>query len=367
MTPSVLILGGGLSGLCTAYQLHKQAIPFLLLEARPRLGGRILVTEDSELDLGPSWFWPGQNQIARLIKELNLQETVYPQLSDGLSVMEYADGTLQKSLGGASMAGSNRLDGGMKRLTDSLASTLPSECIRRSTVVQHIAQTPTGITVTAMQDGEETLLQARHLILALPPRIVAESIHFQPGLPSKDAQLLTQIPTWMAGQAKFVAEYADAFWQAQGLSGDGFSQLGPLTEIHDASSREADTHALFGFIAVPPDQRQAKEELIKQAAVQQLTRLFGEAASRPTALHLKDWAFDRFTATPLDRSAAVPRGHGRPRLSSEWENRLIWAGTETAGLTDHSNGYLEGAVESGNRAAALVGKLLSADSTRTER
>lgn len=353
----IIIVGGGLSGLCTAYRLHQSALPFLLLEARDRLGGRILATESSELDLGPSWFWPGQRQIALLLEELGLQDSIYPQASEGLSVMEYGDGSLQKSLGGASMAGSNRLEGGMKRLIDTLASTLPADSLQTSSVVQHIEQTSDGIRVTVGHSGTQSSVLSSHLVLALPPRVVGQSISFQPGLPSKDRQLLTRIPTWMAGQAKLVVEYDTPFWQTQGLSGDGFSQLGPLGEIHDASPRDGGTHALFGFVGIPPEQRQGQEEALKQAAVEQLTRLFGDAAGQPVAVHLKDWAFDERTSTAHDRSTDIPRGHGRPTLSTEWDNRVIWAGTETAGLTDHSNGYLEGAVEAGNRAAALLVKL----------
>ncbi len=358
MPASVVIVGGGLSGICAAYQLNKHDIPFQLLEARDRLGGRILSTPTGALDLGPSWFWPGQHQIANLIDELSLQKSVYPQTSEGLSIMEYGDGSLQRSLGGASMAGSNRLDGGMLGLIDALVNVLPADCLHTESVVQNISQTPEGVRIRFLQTGVEQNMHAHHLILALPPRVVSQSINFEPGLPSKDRQLLSQIPTWMAGQAKLLAEYTEPFWQSQGLSGDGFSQLGPLGEIHDASPRVGGRHALFGFFSIPPPQRHGQENALKQVAVQQLNRMFGEPAGRPTAVHLKDWAFDERTATALDRDPAIPRGHGRPTLSSEWEDRLIWAGTETAGLTDHSNGYLEGAVESGNRAAALVRKHL---------
>ncbi|ASJ76809.1 flavin monoamine oxidase family protein [Granulosicoccus antarcticus] len=359
MKPVVLIVGGGLSGLCAAYRLTLQGIPFRLLEARDRLGGRIHSAPTGALDLGPSWFWPGQRQIASLIAELGLEQSIYPQVSEGLSIMEYGDGSLQKSLGGASMAGSNRIDGGMKQLIDSLVSVLPGDSLQINSNVQHLVQTPEGVTVRVKQSGIEQEMQAAHLILALPPRVVADSITFEPGLPSKDRQLLAKIPTWMAAQAKFVAEYSEPFWQEQGLSGDGFSQLGPLTEIHDASPRTGGNSALFGFVGIPAEQRPGQEQALKQAGVAQLARMFGEAASQPIAVHLKDWAFDAQTATALDRDPVVPRSHGRPTLMSEWDNRLIWAGSETAGLTDHSNGYLEGAVESGNRAAALIIKLMS--------
>ncbi|MGQ7846477.1 flavin monoamine oxidase family protein [Granulosicoccus sp. 3-233] len=352
-----IIVGGGLSGLCAAFRLQQLGISYRLLEARDRLGGRILTTDDSHIDLGPSWFWPGQRQIAELISELGLQDGIYPQASDGLSVMEYADGTLQKSHGGASMAGSNRLEGGMQRLITALADTLPAERIKTSSQVRHIEQTRDGITLRVEQAGEDIQLSGRLVILALPPRVAANTIHFQPGLPSKDGQVLERIPTWMAAQCKIIAEYDAAFWLADGLSGDGFSQLGPLGEVHDASPRHGDTHALFGFVAVPPAQRQGQDDALKQAAIEQLVRMFGEAASTPVAVHLQDWAFDGLTATALDRSMQIPHGHARPTLSSEWNKRVLWAGTETAGLTDHSNGYLEGAVEAGNRAATLVATL----------
>lgn len=51
-----LIIGAGLAGLTAAYELHKAGKPFLLLEARDRIGGRILTSRvegDGPLELGP--------------------------------------------------------------------------------------------------------------------------------------------------------------------------------------------------------------------------------------------------------------------------------------------------------------------------
>ncbi|MGH7077201.1 MAG: FAD-dependent oxidoreductase, partial [Acetobacteraceae bacterium] len=68
MRPLVLIIGGGLSGLTAARCLHRAGISFQLLEARSRLGGRILSADASGgvsadgFDLGPSWFWPEYSQ-----------------------------------------------------------------------------------------------------------------------------------------------------------------------------------------------------------------------------------------------------------------------------------------------------------------
>ena len=75
MKTEIAIVGGGLAGLSLAARLQNAKVDFLLFEARPRLGGRIavLTTPTGAVDLGPSWFWPGQPRIANLIEVLGLQ------------------------------------------------------------------------------------------------------------------------------------------------------------------------------------------------------------------------------------------------------------------------------------------------------
>lgn len=123
----VVVIGGGLSGSCVAYRLAANGTPFQLYEARSRLGGRVKsvgmshtgTTEtgfDDAIDLGPSWFWPGQQQIAALIKELDLESSAYEQSSNGDSIVELADGTQQTSRGSAALAGTEPASKLVKRL-----------------------------------------------------------------------------------------------------------------------------------------------------------------------------------------------------------------------------------------------------------
>ena len=81
MEAGVIIIGGGVSGLRIARTLHERGTDFLLIEARERIGGRVLsVHEDRDgydasvpaFDLGPAWFWPGQTRMAKLVKDLDL-------------------------------------------------------------------------------------------------------------------------------------------------------------------------------------------------------------------------------------------------------------------------------------------------------
>ena len=97
MRTRVLIVGGGLSGLHCAYELAREGIDFILIEARERLGGRILsVGVDGEFsdgtqtgfDLGPAWFWPGQTRMEQLVRDLDLVDAVFTQYGTGDSLYE---------------------------------------------------------------------------------------------------------------------------------------------------------------------------------------------------------------------------------------------------------------------------------------
>jgi monoamine oxidase len=112
---------------------------------------------------------------------------------------------------------------------------------------------------------------------------------------------LSQQQTWMSAQAKFVAVYTQAFWREQGLAGQAFSQVGPMIEIHDASSTQDEGHALFGFVGLPWAQRkQMSKAQLKEQCLAQLVQIFGQAAGEPDVCYLRDWATQPWVATEQD-------------------------------------------------------------------
>jgi monoamine oxidase len=207
-------------------------------------------------------------------------------------------------------------------------------------------------------DHQEYRILARQVIAALPPRLLAH-VSFTPAIESTTMQRWHQTATWMAPHAKFMALYDRPFWREAGLSGTAQSMVGPLVEIHDATTVSGKA-ALLGFIGISADQRSSVGEVsLVKACVDQLVKLYGPHARGPHAALLKDWAADSYTATAEDRVAS-----GHPRASQElwvtgdWQDRLSLGGSETSEIEP---GYLAGAVRAAQRSVSETIRRLEID------
>lgn len=359
MNTDVLVVGAGLSGLYTAHLLKMQNINVTVVEARNRPGGRVLSETPladipAGVDMGPSWFWPWQSRMLALINKMGLDPQVYEQHSQGTSVAEYRTGKLVQQQGTASMAGSLRLSGGLQALIHSLTDGIGIEHIHYDNRVVHIEHGDDYILASTANIGDGNTIHASQIVLAAPPRILANSISYSPALETTEQRLMENTPTWMAGQAKFVAVYETPFWREKGLSGDGISEIGPLGEIHDASASLGAPYALFGFVGLPAPARINRDKELIQAAIEQLSRMFGTGQEKPTQVYYKDWASDELTATDADRNG--PRSHVHQTVSTKalWDDRLYWAGSESASVSAGDNGYLEGALAAAERVVKQI-------------
>lgn len=357
MQRDVAIIGGGLSGLSLAYQLEREGIDYVLLEARDRLGGRILSessdknpTSDERYDLGPAWIWPGQPRIAALIREFDL--TVFEQYSKGKLVYQEADGKVRRDLNFCTMAGSLRIANGVASLIDALWTRIDEDRILLSHAVTHVSRDKDGFAIVAKGPKEDLTINARCVVHAVPPSIVARSISFDPPLSRGVLNTLEAMPTWMAGQAKLIAIYEKPFWREMGLSGDGISRSGPLMEIHDASPHGAKTGALFGFVSMPSGSQARERSTLINNAIPQLEAMFGAQASNPVDVLFKDWANDCFTASNDDKASVQHPLYGRSTVLAQLANKgLIFSSAE---IGTQFGGLLEGALEAVEGSILLI-------------
>jgi len=332
---NVIIIGAGLSGIYAATLLQKHC-RVTLLEARDRIGGRILTVDG--FDMGPSWVWPHQHAILRLLHQNRIP--LFSQYTDGLSFYD-TPGSLEYFTPPPS-APSGRIQGGMATLVEGLAAQLhPGTVILNSAVVA-IEETAGHLSVST----EKRSYRADLVLNTLPPRLAVQSIAYRPELDSTLQQKLASIPTWMGYAAKCTVEFEEPFWRKRGLSGAGFSPVGPLGEIHDACTQNR--AALFGFFhSKAPDKS-------PDAVRAQMRRLFGEDAEKIVNIHITDWTKERFTSVDADRSALAAHpdyGHS----ADAFDGRVHFMGTESS---DTDGGYLEGAVISAEIAVEKVLEVL---------
>ncbi|WP_028479775.1 FAD-dependent oxidoreductase [Nocardia sp. CNY236] len=254
----------------------------------------------------------------------------------------HSGGGIDSMISTSGGAQQDRVAGGTQRLSIAMAEDM-GEHIVLGAAVSEIEWSDNGVRVRA---GKRQW-RARHAIVAVPPPLVA-GIRFAPDLPAERAQLLQRLP--MGWTIKVNVVYDEPFWRTQGLSGQANSVRRALGTVFDASPPDTDPAVLVGFLEATHAQTAARlaPKQRRDVVLDDLAAYFGPKARNPVEYIEQDWAAETYTrgcygafATPstLTRFGSELRRPTGP---------LHWAGTETA---TRWAGYIDGAVESGQRAA----------------
>jgi monoamine oxidase len=209
-----------------------------------------------------------------------------------------------------------------------------------------------GSVVVRSDAGEH---RAARVIVAIPPAL-AGRIDYDPPMPGARDQLTQRMP--LGSVVKCVAIYDRPFWREKGLSGEAITDEGAVKLVFDDSPEDGSHGALLGFM-LGADARSwgdRSDAERREAALGSFARLFGPEAARPAEYIDKSWASEVWSrgcfAGVLPPGALTTLG----TALREPVGPIHWAGTETATVW---NGYMEGAVESGERAAHEVIEALS--------
>lgn len=346
----VAIIGAGLCGLALARMLTAQGLGVQVIEARHRLGGRVLTAHcestGQALDLGPAWFWPEtEPRMATLLRELGLTRQPQHDPGDALWLTDPNREPERRVEPDGIHAGAHRIVGGATRLIDALAARLPDGSVQRGVAVRALRDR--GAFIELLPTAGHPI-RARRVVLALPPRLVHEKLQFDPPLPVAVWNALAATPTWMAAQAKAVTTFKRPFWRTAGHSGNAFVRHSQavLGEVFDVSEGEAG--ALGGFFALDAAQRENFRRGMPMLIDSQLTQLYGPEAQDGHQF-MQDWAEEPWTCSITDCTSRPEPPQANPLLRQpQWTGRVFLGGTETAG---HGAGHMEGALESADRIA----------------
>ena len=240
-------------------------------------------------------------------------------------------------------AQADRIRGGSVRIAERMAETLGDRVVlghpvRRLEHDEHAVR---------VHSTDGSTVDADRVIVTLPPTL-AGRLEYAPALPSWRDQLTQRLP---AGSViKLYLVYDEPFWRADGLTGQAASDVGPVKVTFDNSPPEGRPGVLMGFMEAGDGRRWAHRSLAERrgAAIDCAVRYFGPKAGVPVEYLERDWM-----AEPYSRGCYG--AHFTPGVWTAFGpalrepiGRLHWAGAECSAVW---NGYMEGAVRSGEQAA----------------
>jgi monoamine oxidase len=258
---------------------------------------------------------------------------------------ERTPGTFERNFSTRNGGQQDRIDGGTQQIAQRLAQGLGRRVVRGAPVRRIVAGAGYVDVIS-----DHYVNRARRVVVALPPAL-AGRIQYEPAMPALRDGLTQRMPQ---GQlVKVQAVYERPFWRADGLNGTSISDIGPCNITFDSSPRSGTPGVLLGFVG--GDEARSFGRLTAQerraAALASFARSFGPRALEAVDYLEADWASEPY-------SRGCPVGIAPPGLLTTYGaalrepvGRIHWAGTETS---TYWNGYMDGAIRSGERAAREV-------------
>lgn len=248
-----------------------------------------------------------------------------------------------------------RLRNGMQSLSQGLAAALRPGSLFARHPVTSITQTRTGRCIVTTKNGKQFV--GGKVILSVPTPLY-QTIRFSPSL-SSDKQTIASKSS-LGSYAKSILLYSAPWWRDRGLCGLGQILEGPVAITRDTSSDADEVYALTCFIVGHEGQLwgQLSAPERQKTVLEQIDALFAQKCPSPTQILEQNWNAEEYSqgapcpVIPVELMSVLDRDQWQP------EGHLHFIGTETSPIW---KGYMEGALQSGERGASEVLEALYGD------
>lgn len=207
-------------------------------------------------------------------------------------------------------------------------------------------------TVVRLKNGQE--YRGRKVIISLPTPLL-QDVSFSPSLPFSKSDYSRSAK--LGYYSKMIVVYKEPWWTKSGLCGLSQSFEGPISITRDTSNATAGHYSLTCFIVGEPGRQWSllSKDLRQKAVMDQLATIFGHKhaadVQSPIEIFEQEWSKEEFSGgcpCPVTMPDALSR-LGAVQIVPF--HSVHFVGTETGATW---RGYMEGALESGERGATEV-------------
>ncbi len=235
--------------------------------------------------------------------------------------------------------------GGVHQIARRIGEEL-GDCLRLSQPVHDVQWNKAGVTV---RTSTATYHAARAIVAV--PATQLNRIAFDPPLPMAKAAFHDRLS--MGSAIKYWIAYDRPFWRDHGLNGMIFADDHPCAPCFDVSPPGQEKGIIAGFFDGNNalDHSDAGAPARRDALVEMLAEHFGEEARNPVDYVDNDWTGEQWSGGCYGAYAPPGLFAKYGPLLREPVGPIHWAGTETSARW---TGYIDGAIRSGERAAAEI-------------